>query len=119
MRRSSLINKGVAVAVPVLLTACVEYKPMVNDNGYNRGFKEITVDDGSYVLTFVGLTADSCKSFWHKRASELCAGNQYEYNIYKAIRSTVHNGYSGGSSGAFRMEGTLTCKDSSSVAQVQ
>lgn len=90
------------------------------------GYAEKLQDDGTYILSVVlpgsGDTKTVPFEYWNRRAAELCGSDNYKKNIYKAARATnvrhaqyVYGGvgFGGGSAGAFKVEGELTCLDDS------
>lgn len=107
-----------AIAAAMLLASCASegYGQLGTKTNHNVGFRETPQPDGSYVLYVNAGTAADAKTFWERRAAELCADG-YEKNIYSANRPTVLYDRSGGRPGSFQLEGRLSCKAATSVPQ--
>lgn len=106
------------------LSACatpIAYGP-IGSNGF--GYSDRPNPDGGHTVMIVASTAQQAQEFWNRRASELCAGGEYQQNIFRRERPVVTatgyavNAYnpSYGASytydtyGSFVMEGYLRCE---------
>lgn len=96
------------VLFPIVSCTTHVYRPMKGE--FSAGYKEVAIGDSKYRLITVAHSGSLAKSFWHRRANELC-GPDYTHNIYKASRPTMHYGAYGANPGLFQLEGTLTCNE--------
>jgi len=68
------------IFVMTSLGGCAAYKS--SKSGLSKiGYEEELLNDGSYQLTYYGSGLsehDELIALWHKRAAELCSGQQYE-----------------------------------------
>ena len=100
------------------MSACVSMEYAAINSKNNFGYKERLQEDGSYVLTVV-LPAmgnrETSLQYWHRRAKELCEGEDYKHNLYRALRPTVRYDSYGGRAGGFILEGYLTCMNTEAV----
>lgn len=101
----------------VPLSGCAvnaEYKA-ADEQGY--GFQERALEDGRFVLTIrhpaLGKeAAATARSYFDRRASELCAGKSYEKNIFRAERPTIRtDSYGSAAPGWFELEGYVKCTE--------
>ncbi len=78
----NLVVIGTVMFVAVSIVGCATYK--ASEARLSKiGYKEKLLDDGSYQLTYYGSgfsEHDELIALWHKRAEELCSGQQYESN---------------------------------------
>jgi hypothetical protein len=104
-------------AALVALSGCAintEYKA-ADDKGF--GFQERLLEDGRFVLIIrhpaVGKeAAATARSYFDRRAAELCAGKSFEKNIFRAERPTIRtDSYGSAAPGWFELEGYVKCAE--------
>lgn len=103
---------ALAIGACAALSGCasLEYAPMSEQNGF--GYRDSINADGSYTIQIVlpeHGSAQTAHAYWDRRAGELCGGEAYRKNIFRAERPTVHYDYYGGRPGGFILEGYLHC----------
>lgn len=112
-----------AVSAATLLTACatpapVAYGPMGEGSAY--GYRDRPNPDGGYTVLVVmppEAAPDLARSFWDRRAGELCPGGTLKTNVFRNDRASgTSYSYSNGVSMGYRvfggqqLEGYVYCK---------
>ncbi len=76
----NLVLMGTIIVAAVSLVGCATYKS--SKAGLSKiGYEEKLLNDGTYQLTYYGSgfnKHDDIVKLWHKRAAELCNGQEYE-----------------------------------------
>jgi len=112
MNHSQSVIRTIILALGLILVGCIS-PPHYAELGSKRspmfGYSEQETKEGSYVLKTVYPNSSMAESFWTRRAQELCGGIDFEKNIFRQERPTVHYDTDGGRPGYFVLEGFLQC----------
>jgi len=88
------------------------YGPMGGEKHASYGYKDGKSEDGRVSILVVipaGPRAELAYEYWERRAKEVCGGEHYTKNIYRAVRATQLYDYYGGRPGDYYLEGYVTC----------
>ena len=112
MNRSQLLIRNITLSLGLILVGCISpphYAELGSKGSPLFGYSEQETDEGGYVLKTVYPNSGMAQSFWSKRAQELCGGHDFDKNIFRQERLTVHYDTYGGRPGYYVLEGFLQC----------